>query len=1114
MRISEFAVRRRVTVLMGVLVVVLLGSVSYGRLPVDLFPDFSFPAAAVIASYAGAGPAEVEAQVTRPIEQALATVTNVTRVRSYSQEGAAVVTAEFTWGTNMDFASLEMREKIDQVRRFFPGAVGAPMVVKFDPSLLPVMLISLSGGDDPVRLRELGDTIVRERLERLDGVAAVAVTGGSVLEVAVEVEDAKLAAAGVTWAQLRVGLAAASVNMPGGHVTERGRDFLVRSIGRLESLDELRQLIVGVRYAGTGQAARPVPVRLGDVARVSLTSVPGGTRSRLNGQDSLVLSVQRASLANTVQVASRVTAELDALRDSLPAGAQFEVTMNQAEFINRSTAQVSQSAAFGAGLATLVLLLFLRNLGSVIVVALAIPVSVIATMVMLYFGRLTLNLMTLSGLALGVGMLVDNSIVVLENITRRLEGGETPKDAAVEGTAEVANAITASTLTTVAVFLPVVFVGGIAGTLFRELALTVSFALGASLLVAVTFVPAAAATLLRRRGGAGERAGNGHTGSGHTGSGRGGNGGEGIGHAAGGSPANGHAAGGSPANGHAAGGSPAHGHAGPQPHPGASAPVTPPAYAPRLAPSRLTRGYTGLLGWAMAARWQVVLLAVLAMVLTYSAARRIGGEFMPRLDRGEFVVNVEMPPGTTLRRTDEIIRQIEQMAAALPEVRYVTSTVGSGGGMLSMGRRASSGAAADAGSVTIKLVPKTERTRATRAVMAELQGQLWVPGARITAEELTFFAGAGMMTPVEVSVRGGDLETLDRLVNEIRRELAGVAGLTDVKVSSRGGRPEVRIQYDRDLLAAYGLSALQVADQVRGALGGEVVGAFQPAEGGEVDVVLRYGAVERGSIEQVRGMRVVAPGGRSVRLDQVATVIEGAGPTTIDRDGGQRVIGLTAQVEGRDLAGVMRDVKAAAARVTLPAGYNVVFGGEGQEMAAAFSGLGQALWMAVVLVYMVMAAQFESLLHPLIIMLTVPLAAFGALGAMFLLGLPFSVSSVIGLILLAGIVVNNAIVLVDRINQLRARGLALEVAISVAGRDRVRPIMMTTLTTVLAMVPLAVNRGEGAEMAAPMAWSVIGGLSASTLLTLIVIPAVYLIVAHATRQRPARNPLDASDLLD
>ena len=1036
MRISEFAVKRKVTVLMGVLVVLLLGSVAYGRLPIDLFPDFSYPAAAVITSYGGAAPSEVEDHVTRPIEQALATVTDVTRVRSSSGEGMSVVTAEFSWGTAMDFAALEMREKVDQVRRFFPADAGQPMVVKFDPSLLPVMLVSLSGGDDAVALRELGDTTVRERLERLPGVAAVSVSGGATLEVAVEVDDASLAANGVSWAQLRVALRSASVNLPGGRVTERGRDFLVRSIGRLEDLEGLRELVVGVRYAGVGARAGPRPVRLGDVATVSLVTAPDATRSRLNGLPSLVLSVQKTSRGNTVAVAGRVVDELNELQGLLPEGADFEVTMNQAEFIGRATGQVTMSALWGAGLAVLVLLAFLLNLGSVTVIALAIPVSVVATMVLLYFSNLTLNLMTLSGLALGVGMLVDNSIVVLENITRHVADGEPPAKAAVAGAAEVVTAITASTLTTLAVFLPVVFVGGIAGTLFRDLALTVSFALGASLLVAITFVPAAAAVLIR------PKAGNG----------------------------------------------------------------APP-------PSRLGRAYSSLLGWALRNRWQVVLVGVLALVLTYGAAVRIGGEFLPRLDRGEFMVTVQMPPGTTLDRTDAVIQGIEELAMGIPEVRYVTSTSGTAGAMAVSGRM--EGAAGDTGTVTVKLAAKNERTRPTREVMADLERQLWVPGARISVEELTFFAGSGFMKPIEVSIRGSDLTALLQLSEDLRRELAGVGGLVDLDVSVRGGRPEVRINYDRDRLAAAGLSPIQVAEQVKGALAGEVVGSLAPAGNDEVDVVLRYVGDDRDSLERIRAITIVAPAGAKLRLDEVATITEAVGPTAIEREANQRVISLTAQLEGRDLGGVMADVRAAAARLDLPAGYEIAYGGEGQEMAEAFAGLGQALYLAVILVYMVMAAQFESLLYPLVIMFSLPLAAFGATAALYLTGKPYSVSSIIGLVLLAGIVVNNSIVLVDYLNQLRRRGLNRDVAITIAGRDRLRPILMTTLTTILAMVPLALNPGEGAELAAPMAIAVIGGLGVATLLTLVFIPVVYSIADDLANRRGGNqpDPLDASDLI-
>ncbi len=1060
MSISRFAVQRKVTVLMGVLVIILLGGVSYGRLPIDLFPDFSYPAAAILTTYEGAAPAEVEAHVTRPIEQALGTVTNVSRIHSYSQEGLSVVTAEFAWGTSMDFAALEMREKVDLARRYFPAEAGVPTVVKFDPSLMPVMLISLSGGEDPVALRELGDNIVRERLERLPGVAAVSVAGGALLEVAVQAYDDALAQTGVSWAQLRAALRTASVNLPGGRITERDRDFLVRSIGQIEDIEQLREIVVGVRYAGQAPRTYPVPVRLRDVADVVLQNAPGTTRSRLNGNDSLVLSIQKASRGNTVEVARLVTRELQDLKPLLPAGAEFEITMNQAEFINQSVDQVKSSALWGAGLAVAVLFLFLFNLGPVAVIALAIPVSVIGTMILLYFNGLTLNLMTLSGLALGVGMLVDNSIVVLENISRHVQDGEKPAAAAVAGAAEVTTAITASTLTTVAVFLPVVFVGGIAGTLFRELALTVTFALGASLLVAVTFVPMAASLMLRPAGAGG--AGNGTSGPGGSGAG-----------APGGGVANG--------SGISAG-----------------------------------RIYGSAISWALRNRWQVVLFALLLLAVTVRAGLQIGGEFLPRLDRGEFVVTVQMPPGTALTLTDARIAEIEQLAMGIPEVRYVTSTTGSSGPMAMAGGR-SGGAASDMGTVTVKLVPKTHRVRATRDVMAEVERLLFIPGARVTFEEMSFFAGAGFVTPVEVFVRGPDMQTLYTLAEQVRREIAAIPGLADLQTSTRRGRPELRIVYDRDKLAAFGLSSLQVADQVKGALGGEVVGSLQPSDSPEIAIVLRYRPEDSTTIDQVRAISIVTPAGQAVRLDAIARITEESGPTIVERESGQRVVALTGQVEGRDLAAVMNDVRRAAAGVELPAGYDIAYGGEGLEMEKAFQSLKQAMWLAVGLVYMVMASQFESLLHPLVIMLTVPMAAVGALLALFLRGQPFSVSSVIGLILLSGIVVNNAIVLIDYVNQLRGRGLARDVALSVAGRDRLRPILMTTLTTILAMVPLAVSSGEGAELAAPMATTVIGGLLTSTLLTLIVIPVMYAAaddaVARVLNRRKAEQ-FDASDLLD
>jgi len=1039
MGLSRFAVQRKITVLMGVLAVLVVGVVSFGRLPLDLFPDFSFPGAAVLTSYGEAAPAEVEAHVTRPLEQALATVTNVRSIRSFSSEGLSVVVVEFNWGTSMDFAALEMRERIDQVRRFLSDEVDFPMVVKFDPSMLPVMMVSLSGGDDPVGLRDLGDGVVRERLERLEGVAAVSVSGGAVREVAVEVDNDALASFGVSWLQLRAALASASVNLPGGKITERGRDFLVRSLGKFEEQEEIEELVVGLRYVTVRGRQVPVPVRLKDVAEVTEAVYDTGSLSRLGGRDSLVLSIQKTSGANTVRVARAVTGELSALKSELPAGVEFAVTMNQADFIETALNRVSSSAVWGAVLAVGVLFVFLLNAGSVAVVALSIPVSVLFTMALLYFGGLTLNLMTLSGLALGIGMLVDNSIVVLENIFRHLQEGTALKEAAVEGTAEVANAITASTLTTLAVFLPVVFVGGIAGTLFRDLSLTVSFALGASLLVAMTFVPAAASVAART--------------------------------------------------------------------------VRPATAGPRG--GRLAASYAGVLEWVLRHRAEVALLAVVALAGAYYAGQRIGGEFLPRLDRGEFSITVEMPPGTALEVTDSRIREIEALAMAIPEVQHVTSTVGGTSGM-AIGGRAMVTQAAE-GSVTVKLVSKLERTRDTQEIMAELDRRIWIPGAQVTMEELTFFAGAGFMSPVEVSIRGPDLEVIQSLAAQLQGEMTLIDGLTSVRASSRTGQPELIIRYDREKLATLGLSPIAVGQLVKGALAGELVGSLEPPGGEELDIVLRYRAEDRDSLDRVKRIALVLPAGGSVRLDQVATIEQALGPTSIERYSGQRVITITAGITGRDLAAVTGDIKAAAARLDIPAGYDISYGGEQQQMADAFSGLTEALILAVILIYMVMAAQFESLVHPLVIMFTVPLAAVGALGALFLFRLPFSVSSVIGLILLSGIVVNNSIVLVDHVNQLRAKGLARNVAVVIAGRNRLRPILMTTLTTVFAMVPLALAKGEGSELAAPMATSVIGGLGISTVSTLFVIPVIYSLtddLLEAIRRRGRPDPLRVDDLTD
>ena len=1022
---TKLAVKRKVTILMAVLAVVLLGSVAYSRLPLDLLPEMNFPGAVVITSYDGAAPTEVESIVTRPLEEALGTVSNVRRISSHTTEGSSVVVAEFQWGTEMDFATLDMREKIDLIAPYFPEGVGKPMVIKFDPSLMPIMYISMTGGDSEVELRSLADSIVKPRLERIEGVASIDIIGGAWQEVAITVDQQKRVSRGIPWWQIIGALRGIDLNLPGGRVTEGDLEYLVRSIGRFNEWSQLQQAVVGMTPQG--------PVHLEDIANIELATVTGRSLSRLNQQPSVVLSVQKGSQANAVQVARGVKAALDEVAEEIPGQTHLIPTVNQADFIEKALATVSGNALLGGVLAIIILFLFLRNIRTVLLVTLAIPISVISTFSLLHFSGLTLNLMTLSGLALGLGMLVDNSIVVTENIYRHIEGGSSPEEAAISGGGEVAMAITASTLTTIAVFLPVVFVGGIAGTLFKELALTASFALLASLAVAVTFVPMAASVLLRPRQEVlalqliGDDSREDIEGS----------------------------------------------------------------RSRRLRRRGEAGGaYETLLEWALTHRLVVVLLMLALMGATAYMLPQIGSEFIPKLDRGEFVVKVDLPSGTRLAVTDSVLGQIEKAIAGMPEVEYITTTIGTGGGS----NRASMSGGTETGQVTVRLVAADQRGRSTDIVMGQVEDKLafvYAPsGTEFSVEPSSSVLDAGNMAPVEIQVMGDSLDLLKSATEDIAKTIQGVEGLTNIETSFRQGKPELQVGYDREALAMVGLDQLTVGAWLSSQIQGERVGSFSLA-GEDLPVRVSLAQEFRSGPEDLENLLIFTKTGQALPLRGFATFKQDTGPYIIQRMSNTRMATVTASTTGRDLGSIVNDIQEKLDSMSLPAGVSIAYGGEYAEMTDAFGGLSLAMVLAIVLVYMVMASQFESLLHPFTIMFTIPLAAFGAVAGLFIVGLPFSVPSVIGLIMLAGIVVNNGIVLVDYVNQLRAGGHGTMQALIVAGRTRLRPVLMTSSTTLLALLPMALFKGSGTELARPMAVAVIGGLLTATLLTLVVIPVVY-----------------------
>lgn len=1078
MNFIRLAVTRPVTVWMLTLAAVVFGLTSLGRLDLRLLPEIRYPTLTLQTDFPGTAPVDVENLVTRPLEEAVGVVPGLRRVHSVSQAGLSQVTLQFDWGTDMDYAALDVREKVDLVR--LPDDAGVPLLLKYDPGQDPVLRIGLSGGNSLVTLRRLADDVIKQEIEALPGVAAAQVDGGLEEEIRVEVDEGRLAALGLDIAVINRIVGEENINASGGRLRDRNAEYIVRTLSRFESLGDIGQVTV----ANVGGRA----IRLAEVATITRTHKERTSVTHIDGQESVEIAVYREGDANAVEMARAVRAHLEKLGRELPAPLRLEVLFDQSVFISDAVREVRDNAILGGLLAVLVLFVFLGDFRGTFIIALAIPVSIIATFILMLSRGVTLNIMSLGGLALGVGMLVDNSIVVLEAIHRRREQGLDPDaaESAVRGAAEVAGAVTASTLTTLAVFVPIVFVVvGVAGQIFRDQALTVSFSLAVSLLASLTFTPMAA-------GRAGWRA----VGSGAW--------------------------------------LPAGGVGGRRPLrwlrlAGLFLVLGLPRYVARgvraaglfagrafrllLRPltggferwfPAVVEGYDRALAWALRRK-----LAVAVATLAFAAGAavlwpRLGAELVPPLAQGELTLALELPEGTPLARTAATVGRIETGLRALPEVALVAGEIGiARDGQAGLVRRKENRAEVQVRLAGTGAQAEGQALESMRGVLAGF------PEVRMRVQRASLL---NFGSPVEVNVTGWNLADLQATSDRVAERLRGVPGLRDVRQGLVPGSPEVQVSFDRDKLARHGLTLGEVSETVRGKLRGTVPTRFRDRER-HVDIRVMNEADQRTTLAAVEDLIVAERDGVPVRLGAIASFGTDVGPAEIHRLGGKRVAIIGANLAGRDLGSVTRDIEAALADVPLPAGITVEMGGQNQEMAASYRSLKLAVLLAVFLVYLVMAAQFESFLYPLIIMFTVPLALAGAVYGLWLRGMSVSVIAVIGAIMLAGIVVNNGIVLVDRMNQLR-RGLALQKAVRQAGRERLRPILMTTLTTVLGLLPMALGLGEGAELRAPLAVAVIAGLSLATLLTLLVVPVAYVALAGgarvATEPAPDADPAPAA----
>ncbi|MBE2216263.1 MAG: efflux RND transporter permease subunit [Opitutaceae bacterium] len=1266
-----FTTRRPVAILMAVMAVCVFGWVSYKRLALTLMPDISYPTLTVRTEYPGTAPEEIENLISRPLEQELGVVPRLVRINSISKAGQSDVILEFAWDADMNSVAQDIREKVDRVR--LPDGAERPLLLRYDPSLDPILRFGLHGPQSLYELRYLADHEIKRTLEALDGVAAVKVKGGLEEEYQVRVDEHKLALLGLDIATLNTRLAQGNVNLPGGNLHEGQTQYLVRTMNEFRTLEEIGELIIARQPTG-------VDVRLRDVAEVTASHKELEVMTRVNGRESIEIEIYKEAGANVVEVARRVrntiygleeqrqfVAEMkaakaraetakpapaaateakgdkkkdgapsreqrmaeaqqrareaqmtDYIEYRLPEGSAIDLLTDQSVFIQKSIDEVKSNAIVGGLIAIAVLYLFLRNVLHTLIIGVTIPVSIVATFAPMYMWDVSLNIISLGGLALGVGMLVDNSIVVLESIFRCREEGDDLLTAVVRGTGEVGGAVVASTLTTVAVFFPIVFVEGVAGQIFGDMALTVVFSLMASLVVALFVIPMLASRrtdTFRAMGASGGAYLNFPESPATAGLGRRALDtlhtlalvGMRYGLAAAASlyvplmaavavaavalwPLYGPVErwivrpkctllarlarwmAGAPDDFWSR-----------QVWPGmvgvtalghfrdsmlgfsrriASArvwgrlwriallPVVLLAFVFRLlfacflrmagtclflqlmALALLVLGAVRIgamllhpvvqpglaitgrlidwlqhlnvraLDWCIARGWSVAFASVAAFAFVMVVgAPRLGSELIPQVHQGEFNLDVTMPVGTPLERTAEVVTQIERLALAEPEVERAATRVGTDEGATS-----SADEGEHTGQVTIRLkpgsTPQTEETLIAR-IRAGVRD---LPEIKMEVSYPSLFT---FKAPIEVEVRGYDLTTLRRLSREVETRLRDIPGLADVRSTLQAGNPELQVVYDRDRLAEFGLTLRNVADLVRNKVQGHVATDFRQRER-QIDVLVRLQEEDRLGLDELRNL-VVNPGGAvPIPLEAVARISIAEGPSEIRRVDQQRTALITANVAGLDLGTASLLIHDAIREIDFPSGFHCLVAGQNEEMQTSLNSMMLALGLALFLVYIVMASQFESLLHPLIIMFTVPLALIGVVLVLWVAKIPLSIIVFIGLIMLAGIVVNNAIVLIDFINTLRASGVELHEAVRQAGTARLRPILMTTLTTVLGLLPMALGLGEGAEIRAPMAITVIVGLTSSTVLTLVVIPTIYVLVerrrgavATATAKAPA-----------
>jgi HAE1 family hydrophobic/amphiphilic exporter-1 len=1005
--------------------VMIFGFISVTNLPVNLFPDVTFPMMIIMTNYPGAGPEEIETQITDPLEKSLGTVNNLDEITSTTSENLSMIMLSFDWGTDVDAAANDVRDVLGYLTPYLPEDADYPLIFKFDISQQPVVMYTIGGDINQMELDQIAEDIA-DRLQRVGGVAASYAMSDALREIQIVLDPLKLKGTGITPDQIQSVIQAQNINYPLGNIESGKKIYILRTVGEYEDLDEIRNTVVG--------ANNGVPILLSQVADVRSAASEQTSISRTNGAPSIWGFVQKRTDANTVNVASAVVEQLDVIKKDLPPGVQIDVLFNQAEYISRSVRSTAETLVMGAILAVIILFLFLASFRSTLYMAVAIPITVFFALFFMYMFNMSLNIISLGGLTIAIGMVLDSAIVVFEAIFRHKEKGEEPKKAACAGAKEVGAAITASTLTTIAVFLPLLLVSGFASVFFRPLALTVTFALVSSLVVALTIIP-----MLSVQFGGLKRSAVGR------------------------------------------------------------------GFGTRVKGfyEGIENTYSGIIRWALHHRLIVVLATVIVFVLSLGLIPLIGTELSPQTDQGEININAEMPVGTNLWVTDSAVQQLEKiLQAEVPETKTMSTSIGSGsGGFMSLFTSTSGPHAAQ---IWLELDFRENRDRSVFDIQRDIRPKIMnvIPGLKVTfaRDDFAMFGGG---TPIDVKIIGFDREKAQRITDELMEKMSGIEGLVDMESSFGEGKPEYQLIIDRRKAANFGLTPYQIGAELRSRLEGVVASQFRD-QGNEYDIKLMFDKRYRDELMQVMSMMITTPMGEVPILNFIRDSIS-VGPVSIDHEDNKRVVSITAGVEGRDMGSAATDVQKVIDETQIPADFVVEMGGGFEEQMSTFRDLGFVIILALVLVYMIMVGQFESFREPFIIMFTIPLAIIGVLWMLFFTGTTINMQSLMGVLLLGGIVVNNAIVYITYTNQLRReQGFNLFDSVIEAGRVRLRPILMTALTTTFGLVPMALGVGAGNEIRAPMARSVIGGLLLSTFLTLVFIPVIYTLFERKDKKETAK----------